>query len=87
MPERKTPDQKLAELQAKRDRLNARIQKEQAKARTEARKEDTRRKIVAGAIALEHCEHDPNFRHVFHDLLRKHVKESDQALFDLTTSE
>lgn len=83
MAKRKTPDEKLAELHAKRDQLNARIQRETAKVRSQTRKEDTRRKIIAGAIALEHCEHDPNFKQYMDDLLRRHVKDADKKLFDL----
>lgn len=83
MSKRKTPDEKVAELRKKRDQLNARIQKETAKARTAARKADTRRKIIAGAIALEHAEHDPNWKAYLDDLLKRHVKESDKELFDL----
>ena len=84
MAKRKTPDEKLAELRTKRDQLNARIQKESAKVRSQARKEDTRRKIIAGAIALEHCEHDANFKEYLETLLRRHVKDADKKLFNLT---
>lgn len=83
MPTRKSPDQRLKELQAKRDQLNAQIQRESAKARTAERKRDTRRKIIAGALALEHAERDPSFRETLQRLIREHVKESDRPLFDM----
>lgn len=79
---RKTPQQKLAELEVKQNQLKARISKEKAKISQHQRKQDTRRKIVAGAIALEHMEHDENFRHIMQGLLTRHLKESDKALFD-----
>jgi len=84
-PKRKslTPEQKIAQLEAKQARLQAQVKTEKAKIAGQKRKEDTRRKIVAGAIALEHMEHDENFRHVMEGLLRKHVKETDKALFGM----
>ena len=80
---RKTPQDKIAELQKKQSQLQAKIKDEQAKLKTAERKKDTRRKIVAGAIALEHMEHDENFKVAMNDLIRKHVKDSDKALFEL----
>lgn len=78
----KSPDEKIEDLEKRRDQLNARIQKEKAKARTKARKEDTRRKIIAGAIALEHAEHDSTFRDTLKSLLQTHVKDTDRKLFE-----
>ena len=83
MKPRITPQEKIESLREKRDQLNARVQRESAKLRSAARKEDTRRKIIAGAIALEHAEHDPAFREALTRLLREHVKETDRKLFDL----
>ena len=79
----KTPEQRLADLQAKEAQLQAQIKDQKAKIRKASRKEDTRRKIVAGAIALEHMEHDPAFKQQMQQLLNTHVKESDKALFGL----
>ena len=78
----KTPEERLAELQAKQNQIAERVKAQQAKIKAEERKKDTRRKIVAGAIALEHMEYDENFKHVMEGLLRRHVKASDQDLFD-----
>lgn len=81
----KTPQQKLDELQEKKVQLDALIQKERAKIRTTERKQDTRRKIIAGAIALEHAEIDPEFGTQLDRLLRKHViRPQDRALFDFS---
>ncbi len=77
-----TPEQKIAELEKKQNQLAERIKDEKAKISKEQRKQDTRRKIVAGAIALENMEHDENFKHVMQGLLIRHVKESDRKLFD-----
>ena len=80
---RKSPADKIADLQKQQAQLQARIKGEKAKLTKENRKKDTRRKIVAGAIALEHMEHDENFKVAMLDLLRKHVKDTDKALFEL----
>ncbi len=46
-------DDALASLKKKRDQLNARIAKLNARKTTEARRVETRRKIVAGALLLD----------------------------------
>ena len=81
---RRTPEERLDELKRKKDQIAAQIQKEQAKLRDAARKEDTRRKIVAGAIALEHAEHNENFGQYLHDILDRYVtRPEDRKLFEL----
>lgn len=87
---RKSPQEKLAELQAKEAQLKARIQKEKAKLASDERKRDTRRKIIAGALALEHAEQNPDseFAAVFRKLLNRHVeRDQDRELFDLRLRE
>ena len=84
MTTRKTSEQKLADLRKKRDQLTAKIQRETARVKSAERKQDTRRKIIAGAIALEHMDHDPQWQEKFRALLKQHVKPSDKELFDLT---
>ncbi len=80
----KTPQQKLDELQEKKAQLEALIQKERAKVRTAERKQDTRRKIIAGALALEHAEINPEFGAELDRILRKYVtRPHERALFDL----
>ena len=44
---------KLEELLKKREQLNAQIQKERNKQSQQERKEDTRRKILLGALMME----------------------------------
>ena len=78
----KSPEERLAELQKKQNQIAERVKAQQAKIKTDDRKKDTRRKIVTGAIALEHMEHDENFRHVMEGLLKKDVKETDLHLFE-----
>ncbi len=82
MPKYKSPAEKIKDLELKQSQLQARIKNEKAKIRTEARKLDTRKKVVAGAIALEHMNHDPAFAETMKKLLAEHVKESDKHLFE-----
>jgi hypothetical protein len=50
---------------------------------SQQRKDDTRRKIIAGAHALEHAERDPEFGAKLAAVLnRALVKPQDRALFD-----
>ncbi len=84
MTKRKTPEQQLEELTLKQDQLNARIQKKKAQVRGANRRKDTRRKIIAGALALEHAEKDKTFGTALKRLLNEHVKRpEDRKLFDL----
>lgn len=83
MGTRRTPDEQLEELRQKEAKLKAQIQKKQAQVRAAERKRDTRRKIIAGAIALEQTEHDPAFAAKFLALLKEHVtRPEDRKLFD-----
>lgn len=83
----KSAEEKLNALKEKQKKLAAQVKAEEAKIKKHSRRQDTRRKIVAGAIALEHMEHDENFKHVMEGLLKRHVKESDQRLFDFSSSD
>ena len=81
---RKTPDQRLAELQQKKAQLEARIQKEKSALRQAERKRDTRRKVIAGALALEHAGIDEEFGQALSRLIYRYVKRAeDRALFGL----
>lgn len=81
---RKTPEEKLQELEAKKAQLAAQITRTKAQVRSADRKRDTRRKIIAGALALEHAEQDTEFGKALRYLLNQHVKRpQDRELFDL----
>ena len=84
MSKRKTDEELLAELEAKKSQLDARIQKKRAAVRTRQRKLDTRRKIIAGALALEHASIDTAFGATLSKLLDEHVtRPDDRKLFQL----
>ena len=82
---RRTPEQKIAELKKKEaevkaqqkkklDRIKAQLQNESAKIATGTRKKDTRRKVIAGALALKHMEHDPAFAETMRKLIQDNVE-------------
>lgn len=79
---RKTPEETLAELEQRKAQIDARIKATAAKVRSAERKKDTRRKVIAGALALEHMAHDPAFKKAFEKLISEQVKRpEDRALF------
>lgn len=71
---RRPPEEQLAELERKEAQLKARIQKKRAEVKSKNRRQDTRRKIIAGAIVLEHAERDQFFANTLTKLLDQHVK-------------
>lgn len=74
---RKTQEQKVAELEA-------RLNRERAKLTATKRKQDTRRKIIAGALALEHAEINTSFGNELKQLINRHVtRKQDRKLFGL----
>ena len=83
MGKRKTPEQKLEELKEQKAQLTARINKTQAQVKAQERKRDTRRKIIAGAIVLEHAKMNSDFNNDLMELLNKHIKRpEDRKLFN-----
>lgn len=70
-------DQQIAQLKARKARLVSRR-------KSEDRKRDARRKIIAGALALEHAKHDPAFGAALQNVLDRYVTRQDErALFGL----
>ena len=84
MAKRRTPEQQLADLQQKEAQLKARIQKKSAEVAKQTRRQDTRRKIIAGALALEHMGQDEHFAATMRRLLNDHVnRPEDRKLFEV----
>ena len=84
MAKRKTPEEQLETLTQKRAQIDARIQDKKAVVRKKTRREDTRRKIIAGAIALEAASRDKKFKAHFDKLLQEHVtRPEDRKLLGL----
>ncbi|MFV1607137.1 hypothetical protein VWY06_01960 [Phaeobacter sp. JH20_10] len=81
---RKTDEQRLEELQQARDKLSAREKAIKARLRSKERKLDARRKIIVGAIALEHCKHDQQWADWLWQVLKNEVtREADRDLLGL----
>ncbi|MHB0704098.1 hypothetical protein ACX4MT_00060 [Roseomonas mucosa] len=79
-----TPDRR-AKLLVRKAQIEAQLKDLEAREQRQKRKDDTRRKIIAGALALEHAEIDPVFGAQLAKLLNRYVtKAQDRALFDLT---
>jgi hypothetical protein len=79
---RKSITQRLAELEERKRTLKARLGKQE-------RAQDTRRKILIGALVLHRLEHsnDPDFTRRLREWLRRElpgflVRDGDKALFD-----
>ena len=74
----------LIELQEKKAALEARIAQEQAKLRVRTRKEETRRKVLAGAAILYNAERDPVFKATVMKMVDEFLSRPDErAAFDL----
>lgn len=74
--------EKIADLEKKEAQIRAQLNREKSKLKDDERKRDTRRKIIVGALALEHK--DSTFQETLRRLLNQYVtKPHDRALFDL----
>ena len=83
MPRRTSAD-RLEILRQKRSEIDAQMRALEARNKTAQRKADTRRKVIAGALALEHFEtnRDSEFGRVLFRLLDEYVvRPHDRALF------
>ena len=77
---------KIEKLKEKKAQIEAQIKKAQARERVQQRKDDARRKIIAGALALNHMEANPEdaFSQKLWRLLDEYVvKEKERSFFDL----
>jgi uncharacterized protein YhaN len=75
---------KLKRLIEKREAVNARIKLEQNKLRSDERRIDTRRKVLAGAAVLEWAKRDSAFSARLDAELKAFlVRDADRALFGL----
>jgi hypothetical protein len=83
MPRRSSTD-RLTLLRQRRDQIDAQLRAIEARNKQAERKADTRRKVIAGALALEHFERnrDSEFGRIMFRLLDEYVvRPHDGALF------
>ena len=79
---------KLKRLMEKRDAVNARIKQEHNKLRSNERKSDTRRKILAGATVLQWASRDNEFSaRLMAELKAFLARDVDRVLFGLPPKE
>jgi hypothetical protein len=81
---KKTDEERLAALVARRNRTDAAIRRLKSKNEKLARAQDARRKIVAGALALEHTIKNPGseFARIMLRLLDEYARPHERFLFD-----
>src|SRR6516162_2426531 len=80
---RQSDDERLAALLARRNRTDAAIRRLKSKNEKTARAQDARRKIVAGALALEHTTRNPGseFARIMIRLLDEYARPHERFLF------
>ena len=84
--EQPAPPKRLNKLYEQRAQLAARIKLLEAREKSRSRKDDARRKIIAGALALEHAILNPDteFGKKLFRLLDEYViTDRERALFDM----
>ena len=75
---------RLTRLEQKKAKIEADIAREKSRQKTKERKDDTRRKILTGAIALAHAERDTEFHRLLYGLLDRFIEpDRDRALLGL----
>lgn len=77
------PSPRLQKLQQQQEALKAKIRREEQKLKTAQRKDDTRRKILIGALVLKATETDPQLKTRLDQLLRSLKRNDERALFNL----
>jgi hypothetical protein len=66
-------------------RATAKVDKRKAAAATRDRKLDTRKKIIVGALSLEHAEHSDGWKRVLHAVIDQYVfRDEERALFGMS---
>lgn len=79
---------RLKKLKERQAQIEAQIQLNEAREKLKKRKADTRRKIIAGALALEHAAIDNEFGKKLFELLDRYVNRAqERALFGLPPKE
>ena len=81
---KRTDDEILADLTAKQREIEMRINAVKARSKERARKEETRRKVLVGAVILAEAERSDAARLRLQTLLDKHlVRPVDREVFGL----
>ncbi len=78
---RQKKSDRLLKLEQQRAALQRKIALEETRLKTQERKVDTRRKIIAGAIVLTHADIREAFKDILYELLQKFVEPKDKNIF------
>ena len=84
MMARQTDEERLSALLARQAALQRKIRTAKARLTGQARRDDARRKIIAGALALEHLTRNPgsDFAKILFGLLDEYVRPDERPLFE-----
>lgn len=74
---------KLNKLKRRKKQIEARISSRQARTKIKARKDDTRRKILVGAIFLEKAMREGTMDELIRTIDQFLIRDNDRALFNL----
>ena len=77
---------KLEDLEKRIEQLKAQKQAEESRLKAQAKKDDTRRKILIGAFFLEQAEREGKTAELFKKLDPFLTRKADRLLFDLPES-
>lgn len=72
---------RLERLQKEMDDLKLKMREESKRLKEQEKKNDQRRKFLAGAILLQHAEANPEFKVQLETVLRAHVQDGDKHLW------
>ena len=77
-------EQRKADIRAMQLRINRQLRAVQSRKKSKSRSDDTHRKIIAGALALEHAAKNPGteFATVLFRLLDQYTRPEDRWLFE-----
>jgi len=81
MARKKTPEERLEELQQQKREIQAQVQRERQKLKEEERKRDTRRKVLIGSKVLEHARKDSRAARYLQKVYGE-LSERDQQAFE-----
>lgn len=80
----KTPEQKIAELEATKQKINNRIKDEKRRQRDKTRKAERRENYIVGAVVMKHAEHDPEWKEMLWKVLdMQTTRDTDRAFLGL----
>ena len=84
----KNKNDKITELEAAKKVIEDKIKAEKKRQRQQSRKAESRRKIIVGAVALQHAEINDEFSVLLWDILEKHTtRDADRRALGLSITD